>query len=286
MAWLKVEFVIPRNSVEPASQSLLDAGAIATSLLDAGCEEIVETSPVTTPLWSQVRVEALFKVGASLQYLRSLLGEHGAEDVEVTFVQEANWESEWRSRTSNKKFGRLHVLPRESSTEIEGPLVRLDPGLAFGTGEHPTTAMCLNWLAHMDLCGKSVLDFGCGSGILGLAASKLGAAHVEAIDSDANALEVTRQNAIFNRVDLTVGKTIRTDRRFEVVVANILLNTLVEYASDLTHSIDSGGVIGLTGLLASQRESIVKAFPSINFEQPVQEDEWILMTGRKSLDDR
>lgn len=285
MAWLKVTFVVARDSVDSVSQSLHQAGAIALSLFDAGSDAILETDGQTMTLWSDVRVEALLNIGTSLQPTRNTLVRHGAKDLTVSFVQEMEWENAWRGHLTHKQFGRLHVLPRESPAEVKDPLVRLDPGLAFGTGEHATTAMCLNWLESINLDSKSVLDFGCGSGILGLAASKFGAASVEAIDHDEKALEVTRQNASFNGVELTVGKTIPIGRKFDVVVANILLNTLVEYSNDLINSIARGGVIGLTGLLAAQRESIVKAFTSVCFERPVQEDEWILMIGRKSPND-
>lgn len=285
MAWLKVAFVVPRDSADPVSLSLQQTGAIATSLFNAGSEEIVEASLGTATLWSQVRVEALLKVGMSLHPLHRLLGEHGAEDVRVSFVQDAEWENAWRKHTTPKKFGRLHVLPRESSTKVDGPFVRLDPGLAFGTGEHATTAMCLSWLESIDLDGRRVLDFGCGSGILGLAAAKFGASQITAIDNDEQAIEVTQQNAKFNEVNLTLGNTIPSSKKFDVVVANILLNTLVEHAIDLTNSIAEDGVIGLTGLLTAQKESIVEAFPSICFGRPVQHDEWILMIGRKTPDE-
>lgn len=285
MAWLKVAFVVPRDSADPVSLSLQQTGAIATSLFNADSEEIVDASLGTATLWSKVRVEALLKVGMSLQSLHGLLGEHGAEDVSVSFVQDAEWESAWRKHTTSKQFGRLHVVPRESSANVDGPFVRLDPGLAFGTGEHATTAMCLSWLESIDLDGKRVLDFGCGSGILALASAKLGASQITAIDNDEKAIEVTQQNANFNGVNLTLGKTIPVNQQFDVVIANILLNTLVEYAIDLTNSVAQGGVIGLTGLLVPQQEPIVEAFPSVCFERLVQEDEWILMIGRKSLDD-
>ena len=182
MAWLKVTFVVARDSVDSVSQSLHQAGAIALSLFDAGSDAILETDGQTMTLWSDVRMEALLNIGTSLQPIRSTLAKHGAKDLTVSFVQEMEWENVWRGHSTHKQFGRLHVLPRESPAEVKGPLVRLDPGLAFGTGEHATTAMCLNWLENINLDGKSVLDFGCGSGILGLAASKFGAASVEAVD--------------------------------------------------------------------------------------------------------
>lgn len=285
MTWLKVAFVVPRESADSVSESLQQVGAIATSLFNAGSEEIVDASQGTATIWSQVRVEALLKVGMSLQSLHRLLGEHGAEDVRVSFIPDVEWESAWQKHTIPKQFGRLRVLPRESSAEVGGPLVRLDPGLAFGTGDHATTAMCLSWLESIDLDGSKVLDFGCGSGILGLAAAKLGASQVTAIDHDEKAIEVTRQNAIFNGVNLTLGKTIPVNQKFDVVVANILLNTLVQYAIDLTSTVAQGGVIGLTGLLAAQQESIVESFPHVCFDSPVQENEWILMIGRKFSDD-
>lgn len=285
MSWLKIAFVIPRDSVDAISQELQEAGAIATSLFNAEQEEILEASLGSSVNWTHVRIEALLSVGTALQSIRNSLSMYDARDLCISFVEEKDWEYEWRNQLTHKRFGRLHVLPRELSFEVEEPVVRLDSGLAFGTGEHTTTALCLSWLESMNLEGKSVLDFGCGSGILGIAAAKLGASRVESIDHDERAIEATVANASFNEVNLAVAKTIPLCRKFNVVVANILLNTLVEYANDLTNAVSGGGVLGLTGLLSTQSQAIVEAYPSMCFEQIEKQEDWILMVGRRSLHD-
>ncbi|MCY3885149.1 MAG: 50S ribosomal protein L11 methyltransferase [Gammaproteobacteria bacterium] len=285
MPWLKISFTVSRDSVDIISQELQEAGAIATSLFSADREEVLETSLATSALWSQVRMEALLHIGDDTQSIRNSLNVHSARNLSVGFVEEREWENEWRKELTCKKFGRLQILPRESHFDVEEPVVRIDPGLAFGTGEHATTALCLDWLESMDLEGKSVLDFGCGSGILGIAASKLGAFPVEAIDHDERAVEATLENASFNEAKLTVNKSIASNRKFDVVVANILLNTLVEYANDLTNSVARDGVLGLTGLLSTQQEAIVVAYPLMCFEQTLRREDWILMVGRKSHHD-
>lgn len=285
MPWLKISFVVPGSVVEAVSLELQQEGVLATSLFDAGQQDFLETGPESMASWSQVRVETITSLEVSLQRLDHLMSQYGANDFSVSFLQDKTWELEWRNQSKRMQFGRLQIVPRDQTGRVDGPVVKLDPGLAFGTGEHATTAMCLSWLQKMDLEGKSVLDFGCGSGILGIAASKMGAGYVEAIDIDERAIEATLQNAAFNGADLRVEQYVSRTRTFDVVVGNVLLNTLVEYANELTNATASLGVIGLTGLLIGQQKSIAEAFTSMCFEPPVYRDEWVLMIGQKRCHD-
>ena len=185
------------------------------------------------------------------------------------------------------RFGsRLWVAPGDAGIPSDDAvIVRLDPGLAFGTGTHETTAMCLEWLDGLDLRDAAVLDFGCGSGILGIAALKLGAASVDAIDNDLQAITATRQNAARNAVgdDLRAGNDIPVRTGFyDVVVANILANTLIDHASVIAESLQPGGKLALSGILDHQAENVQAAFRDrIEFEPTRSLDNWVLVTGSR-----
>jgi ribosomal protein L11 methyltransferase len=169
--------------------------------------------------------------------------------------------------------------------------LRLDPGLAFGSGGHPTTRLCLEWLAGQQLEGLRVLDFGCGSGILGLAAGVLGARQVVAVDHDPQALLATRENAAYNQI---TGKQLIVQAPaelsgagdFDVVVANILANPLLELASWITALLRPGGMLALSGLLANQAEQILEGYPGIRFGEPMQDGDWLRLSGVKGSPQR
>jgi ribosomal protein L11 methyltransferase len=215
-------------------------------------------------------------------------------DVEI--VDDADWHERWRVHAVRQLFGgRLWVLPRDEpvpdspGVPAQGPVLRLDPGLAFGSGAHPTTRLCLQGLAALELAGLRVLDFGCGSGILALAACLLGAREVVAIDHDPQALAATRDNAAFNGIDagrLLVGDLDALgaqgwDREpFDVIVANILANPLVDLAPRLTTLLRPGGTLMLSGLLAGQEAPIRAAYPRVEFAAAVADQEWIRLDGR------
>jgi ribosomal protein L11 methyltransferase len=185
-------------------------------------------------------------------------------------------------------FGRrLWVCPEgQSVTPADGVVIRLDPGLAFGTGTHATTALCLDWLDGLDLEGKSVLDYGCGSGILAIAALKLGAEHALAVDHDPQALEATRANAIKNQVDARL-QTALPDAlpatRADILVANILAEPLMSLAPTLAELLRSGGRLALSGILAEQQEAVAARYRPYAELQPVRRrEEWILIPAIKT----
>jgi ribosomal protein L11 methyltransferase len=186
------------------------------------------------------------------------------------------------------QFGeRLWIVPGEQPEPAEDAItVRLDPGLAFGTGTHATTALCLEWLDGLELGAKRVFDFGCGSGILGIAALKLGAASVDAVDIDLQAITATRQNAERNGVAdrMAVSSTLPADDAcFDVIVANILAGTLIEQANLIVAALADGGRVALSGILNAQADAVLAAFGDrVTFAPAVTMDGWVMLSGTRN----
>ena len=296
MAWLQIAVAAPRERVEAVSECLEAHGAVAQSLSGVAGGELLEPAPGEQPLWEEVRVEVLLEPDADLAGLRATLASLGAGVVDVAFLGEDDWESRWRAHAVRARFGRLWLLPRDEPVDssLEGResavVLRLDPGLAFGSGSHPTTRLCLAALAEMPLEGREVLDFGCGSGVLALAACLLGARRVVAVDHDPQALLATRENATYNQIgadrlevmapEAFTGRDTCETRRFDVVVANILANPLVALAPLLSGSMARGGRLLLSGILESQEDTVRAAYPSLAFDVARREGEWICLEGR------
>ena len=266
-------------------------GALAVTLSDAGDNPILEPAPGETPLWGHTQICGLFKADANFDLLKQdilrsfdlvQLPEHRVE-----YLKDRVWEREWLKDFKPLKFGRrLWVSPHD----VEGAfgddvVIRLDPGLAFGTGTHPTTALCLEWLDRTPLARKRVMDFGCGSGILAIGALLLGADAVTAMDIDSQAITSTQRNAEANGVDDRLTTTMSADGgndKFDVVVANILAGPLIELAPLLSTILASQGLLALSGILESQLESVRSAYePWIRLEAPAIVDGWVLLTGKR-----
>jgi len=285
------QFVMNLESIEAdhAEAVLLRHGAQSVTLSDAGDAPVLEPLPGATPLWLETKITALFDAETDLSNLESdllhslaltALPPHHFEDLENRV-----WEREWLKDFVPMKFGqRLWVVPGDDPAPAEYEVVvKLDPGLAFGTGTHPTTALCLEWLDGIDLTDKSVLDFGCGSGILSVAACKLGAKFVEGIDIDSQAVTASQRNALRNSVDgRFIASTSRTDEsvQYDVVVANILAGTLVENAASICTWLKPGGLIALSGILETQVDYVQTAFNHvIDFAPPMIQDNWACLSG-------
>ena len=229
MPWLHVRAQAPGAVAEHMGDRLHDAGAVAVSLLPADPNDLgaLEPAPQSEPLlWNEVRVEALLPLGADLSALPL--------DCDIDFMADEDWSETWRRGFGERRFGRLRIV--EASCQAAAApgqaTVRLDPGLAFGTGTHPTTALCLDWLAAQDLGGKRVLDVGAGSGILAIAALRLGAAAATAVDHDPQARRACRENAQANGVRLAVVDDLDTVRgQFDIAVANIVADVLCAMAA-------------------------------------------------------
>jgi ribosomal protein L11 methyltransferase len=270
--------------------ALIEHGAQSVTLTDAGNDPVLEPAPGEMPLWQDTTVTALF--GADTDFdllrrdLRSTLELEQLPPSRIERLADRDWEREWLARFAPMRFGRrLWVLPGDAEVPADDAvIVRLDPGLAFGTGTHATTALCLEWLEQIDLAGRTVCDFGCGSGILGIAALKLGAESVEAIDNDLQAITATRQNAQRNGVEKQLRATTipsEPPRQFDVVVANILANTLIQNAEFIGSMLKPGGQLALCGILASQIGKVKAGFRdwSIDFASPVFRDGWVRLSG-------
>jgi ribosomal protein L11 methyltransferase len=287
------QFVMDLESLHPnqVEEMLEKHGALAVTLSDAGDNPVLEPAPGETPLWGDTRITGLFPADANLELLKQdilrsfdlpQLPEHRVE-----FLEDRAWEREWLKDFRPMKFGRrLWVSPHGCDGAFGNDVViRLDPGLAFGTGTHPTTALCLGWLDSLSLRNKRVMDFGCGSGILGIGALLLGANQVTAMDIDSQAIQATTRNAEANGVSARLTTTMDVadcNEKFDVVVANILAGPIVELAPMLSAILDDDGVVALSGILEAQIDSVQVAYePWVQLESPIIQDGWALLAGQK-----
>ena len=288
------QFVISLESIEPAllEEVLLRHGAQSVTLSDAGNDPVLEPLPGSTPLWNDTRLTALFTADADFESLRTDLEQTLAIDVlpdnHVEALADCAWERQWLKDFGPMRFGeRLWVSPEGFTIDADDAVVvRLDPGLAFGTGTHATTALCLEWFDKIDIADQTLLDFGCGSGILAIAALKLGARSVTAVDIDLQAITATRQNALSNEVGDRLETTVQIDQlddQFDFVVANILAGTLVDHAAFVCERLKSGGRLALSGILADQVADVSAAYRHcIEFAAADYRDNWARLTGTRS----
>ena len=268
------------DEVEAIETWLFDQGAASVSLVDAADQPLLEPGVGETPLWDDITVCAYFP-GDSKRLAQTLADQHAPVGT-VHAVRQRQWERAWMDNFKPMDFGRgLWVVPTHQDPPPQADVIlRLDPGLAFGTGTHPTTSMCLKNLAKNPPRRQSVLDFGCGSGILAIASALLGASTVGAVDNDPQALLATADNARLNGVSdrIQVMDVVESQQRFNLIIANILANILIEYAPMLRQSLAAGGVLILSGILAEQRDSVVSAFAPLLIVDQTQQDEWIALT--------
>jgi len=296
MTFYEIEFPLAALESDAVEAALMEAGASSITFVDRADEPILEPKPGEIRLWSDTLVRALFQESAdstrdalkNLMQLSSSLGKHVTETARVRAVEDQAWERVWLKDWNSMRFGRrLWVVPSsgELPQDPDAVVVRLDPGLAFGTGTHPTTALCLQILDSLPVQGRSVIDYGCGSGILGIAAIKLGASAVVAVDIDEQALLATRDNAIRNQVSdrVSVQNIHPPLKPAYCVMANILAGPLVELAPLLTAACAPGGYLLLSGLLKQQAYE-VKAAYSAGFDmvQVTERDDWCCIYARRA----
>jgi ribosomal protein L11 methyltransferase len=290
MPWIEFSLVAQRDSVERVERALDDVGALSVTLLDAEDHPILEPAAGETPVWPHVVVTALFDADADqhglFDALQLLIPWLTPEKITVRDVADADWTRAWMDQFKPMKFGRrtfIYPWNIEPEEVDEAVIVRLDPGLAFGTGTHATTALCLEWLDGLDLVGKTVLDFGCGSGILAIAALKLGAARAIGIDNDPQALiassDNAERNAVADRLSLYTPEE-TPDLKADVVVANILASALVALEPVLANLSTAAAPIALSGILLGQEDEVVQAYAG-DFDAltvATQED-WVRVSG-------
>ena len=286
--WRQLVATVDQADAEKVSDWLERQGALSVSLDDAGDEPLFEPPIGETPLWHQVKVTALFDQIVPVEPIRAALQlafKQQLQNIEIQTLEDQVWERAWMEHFSPMPFGqRLWICPTGfSPPKPEAVNVILDPGLAFGTGTHPTTALCLGWLDSLDLQGKTLLDYGCGSGILAIAALCLGAVSASGIDIDPQALVASRDNAIKNAVEDRLslfGAAAGYDGRHDVVVANILAGPLVDLAPTILSHLRPGGRLALSGLLVDQAETVMAAYRHVVHFDPVQiKDDWVLLSG-------
>jgi len=280
------------NQVELLEELLFLADAQAVTLVDDGDAPIFEPPVGSHPVWPQTQVQALFyDVRPDSEILGDLATYFQRANLlielpkELTPLPDQDWVRASLDQFQPIKIGGFWVKPSWNEDPIPPNLtvLNLDPGLAFGTGMHPTTQLCLEWLSANDLSGQTVMDFGCGSGILGVAAGCLGASQVTGLDIDPQALLATEHNASLN--DLVV-ETLLPDQTpsctFDVVVANILANPLIELADTLNNLTQPGGKIIMAGLLDEQADHVRAAYPNIHFDADVSKEGWTRLSGTKA----
>lgn len=287
------QLVVLCRHPEFAEEILLAAGAQSVTQVDAADNPVLEPAPGEAPLWLRTRTIGLFAPGTDLTpaiaALRDTLPDGKQAIVTTAELEDQEWVRIWLRDWKPLRFGeRLWVSPRAKLHEIadrDAVIVALDPGLAFGTGTHPSTALCLDWLAGADLAGKAVLDYGCGSGLLAIAALKLGASRATAVDIDPQALVAARDNAEVNAVGARLevcGSADYVERPHPVVVANILAGPLTALAPRLIASTAPGGTLVMAGLLPQHAEEVQRAYESaFDFAPVVEREDWVRLEGRR-----
>ncbi len=293
MAWQQLTLHTTREYVEALEAWCDMLGALAITLCDDADEPILEPKLGSSPVWSHTAVTALFEEDCDTAAIeKNLTTQFAADQIAYLawqFIPDEDWERRCLADAKPLCFAdKLWVVPSHCQAPDDASVImQLDPGLAFGTGTHPTTAMCLAWLAEHVENNASIIDYGCGSGILAIAALLLGAEKAIAIDYDPQALLATKENAAKNniapeRLEVCLPENFQTTVQSGLVVANILANPLISLANLLTSLTASGGYLVLSGLLTEQEMVIKSAYPDkIQWIQTVIQDQWCLLVGKK-----
>ena len=286
MPFLEMTLELQGLAPEVAETAVFALGALSVTLTDSGDDAVLEPAPGEVRLWPATRLQALFPADTEADSVLSSLTQHlrvPPGRIQSRVIADRLWEREWLQDFHAMRFGaRLWVCPRhEVVTDAGAVVVLLDPGLAFGTGTHATTAMCLTWLDARSLAGLRVIDFGCGSGILAIAALKLGAADAWCHDIDPQALAATAQNAEANGVaTATVICEVAADLpdASDVLLANILSGPLCELAERFAALVRPGGQVVLSGLMAHQQAEVTAAYDAWFHTTPIAvRDGWVAL---------
>lgn len=314
MPFLQLTLAVGAADPAPFEDALLAAGALSITLQDAADNPVLEPAPGTTPLWPSVRVKALFDANADARVIATLLrAELQAslpdaatyapilQTLDFESVADRAWEREWLKDFHPMRFGRrlwicpdgqrpapddtLNAVPDTVIERQDVCYIDLDPGLAFGTGTHPTTALCLEWLDGAPLRGKAVIDYGCGSGVLAIAALKLGATSALAVDIDPQAVIATHDNAqrngVADRLTVCTVEQMRA-RPAHLLLANILAEPLMSLAPRLAELVLPGGALVLSGLLAHQAPAVAMPYqPWFDIEPMTVRDDWARLSGKR-----
>ena len=292
MSWLQLTLECPEADVEKLSQLLekFNADSISLSAV-SGAALLADGAGLREEFWERTRISALLHEDTDLDILLACLRNCAGTDHilghQIALIDDRDWVGEVQQSHQPRIFGnQLCICPGWCSPPDPIPhLIILDPGLAFGTGGHDTTAMCLDWLVQNEISGRVVIDYGCGSGVLALAAASLGASHVYAVDIDPQALEASRFNADRNNLhgNITVAHPDRIKLPVaDILLANVLLSPLLELAPEFARRVCGGGSVVLSGVLAVQSEECLAAYQTwFNMDAPWYRSEWALLYGTR-----
>lgn len=288
MPWLELRIDSNRDDAPAIEDALVNCGALSVTLQDNADHPIFEPALGETPLWQNTRVVGLFDadIDTGAVYRQLQLPRDTAHSWNT--LEDKDWEREWMAHYQPIQCGaNLWICPSWiAPPQPEAVNLLLDPGLAFGTGTHPTTFLCMQWLSEQELAGRTAVDYGCGSGILGIAALLLGARSVIGVDIDPQALLATQDNAQRNGLAAErflvffPGKAPST--KHDVVLANILAGPLVELADTLEQHLNPQGLLCLSGILHTQADTVMSAYSDfVDFDPVRQREEWVCLTGRR-----
>lgn len=291
MDWLQAHLIVDQHQALLVEILFNQLGALSTTLVDAEDQPLLEPKLGEMPIWKRTKVTGLFSADIDPDHLRQQINQTLNHDLSQNLSLEAladqAWERLWLERFKPMQFGqRLWICPTGYELDRTNKIViDLDPGLAFGTGTHPTTALCLTWLEQLDLKNKTLIDYGCGSGILAIAALKLGAKKVIAIDNDPQALIATTDNAIKNKVmEHLVVQNIndKITLKADILIANILSTILIKLQPLFSTLLKDKGKIALSGILQEQGGDIINIYqPLFDLKITKENKDWLLLVGNK-----
>ncbi|MDM8567188.1 50S ribosomal protein L11 methyltransferase [Candidatus Halobeggiatoa sp. HSG11] len=284
MTWLQIILDTEASKVDEISDILTDIGAVSVTWLDAKDQPMYEPSLNTTPLWEYTRIIALFEDEIDTKQLQI----SNLPPYQIQTLEDKEWVRVWMDDFHPMQFGKnIWICPSwHTPPDLQATNIILDPGLAFGTGTHITTSLCLEWLdSQNDLTDKTVIDYGCGSGILAITAAKLGANHIWAVDNDPQALEATENNSKKNKVEKIITPVLPAQLpehiEADCILANILATPLINLASTMASHVNTNSNIVLSGILQEQTKDIVIAYqPYFEIKEETEQDGWMRIVGK------
>ena len=293
MSWLQISLPTTAENAHALCDIMTAAGACTVTLVAANDESIYEAPGDASIIWSNTRVMGLFgettDAESVLEFIRASLDLPKLTNYHLERLADEDWLGKWKEQSQPHCFGkRLWIYPSWYGSPHEGTAnVILDPGLAFGSGSHPTTSMCLEWLDKQDITGWQIIDYGCGSGVLAIAAIKLGAIHAWAVDVDQQALEATTENAIINGIGQHITPLLPSELcqlQANCLIANILANPLLDLLPTFADLLAHGGHLVLSGILSDQTDKMITGLEQFFVLDAVLErDQWVCISARRQL---
>ncbi|MBM88515.1 MAG: 50S ribosomal protein L11 methyltransferase [Gammaproteobacteria bacterium] len=290
--WQRLKIQVSSKNTFELEQKLTEFGALSISYIDAANQPIFQNELGSTPLWDTTWVLCLFekevKLNDLLTELKDSTGTFNKKSLKIELIEDQDWEFSWMNDFHPMRFGdKLWICPSwQSPPDPHATNIMLDPGLAFGSGTHTTTDLCLRWLDKTDVDGKEIIDFGCGSGVLGIGAAMLGAAKVYAVDNDPQAITATIDNRNRNNTSTKVLAAYLPDAlpkiQADILIANILAEPLVNLSAKFAKMVKPNGHIALSGLLEEQIPLLVRCYENwFDIGPPIIENDWVLLAGTR-----